>query len=84
MDAEGTWSLPWPWTAAGTYRVYADFVPDTDEALTAITLTRTVEVAGDVHPRDVPAPTKHRPVDGYTVTLDRRADRRASSQLTCA
>ena len=28
MDTDGTWSLPWEWDAAGTYRVYADFVPD--------------------------------------------------------
>ena len=27
MDADGTWSLPWQWAEAGTYRVFADFVP---------------------------------------------------------
>lgn len=65
MDADGTWSLPWRWDAAGTYRVYADFVPGTDGPLT---LTRTVEVAGEVRP--VPAvPTAATSVDGYDVRL---------------
>ena len=48
IDGAGRWSLPWRWAAAGTYRVFADFVPTaTGETLT---LTSTVEVAGDLRP----------------------------------
>ncbi len=48
LDAEGTWSIPWSWSAAGTYRVFADFVPAGAER--GSTLTRTVSVAGDFEP----------------------------------
>ncbi len=45
IDNAGTWSLPWRWAAAGSYRVFADFVPAaTGETLT---LTNTLEVAGE-------------------------------------
>ena len=27
MSVDGTWSIPWQWDAAGTYRVFTDFVP---------------------------------------------------------
>lgn len=48
MNAEGTWSLPWEWEAAGTYRVFADFVPgNTGEG---ITLSTSVQVAGNSTP----------------------------------
>ena len=47
MDADGRWSLPWTWDAAGTYRVYADAVPSAGDA---VTLTRTVDVAGELAP----------------------------------
>jgi hypothetical protein len=51
-DSEGTWSLPWRWEQAGTYRVYVDLVPaDTG---TPITLSRTVQVSGPVGPPDPP------------------------------
>lgn len=61
----GTWSLPWTWEQAGTYRVYADFVP---EGGTPVTLTRTVEAGGDFAPV-TPPPARVAQVDGYTVTL---------------
>lgn len=51
LDAEGTWSLPWTWDEAGTYRVFADFTPSATEQ--GMTLTRSVSVAGDFQP--VPA-----------------------------
>ena len=42
-DEAGGWSLPWRWTAAGSYRVFADFVPaETGEPLT---LASTIDVA---------------------------------------
>jgi len=62
----GTWSLPWRWTAAGTYRVYADFTPTATGD--SITLTRTVEVAGGYRPV-VQAPSSVAHVDGFTVSL---------------
>ena len=68
MDADGTWSLPWTWTAAGTYRVYADFVPDTDEAPETHHLDPHGRGGRPVHPRH-PAPTNTATVDGYTVDL---------------
>lgn len=71
MSSDGTWSIPWTWNAAGTYRVFADFVPadrDTSEA-PDVTLTRTIDVAGDV----IPAPATHTAttsqVGGFTASV---------------
>ncbi|WP_231556409.1 hypothetical protein [Cryobacterium sp. MLB-32] len=67
LDALGVWSLPWKWNAAGSYRVYADIVP----AATGqnITLTRTVQAAGEFAPA-TPAPISAvDTVDGYNVEL---------------
>ena len=67
LDREtGTWSVPWSWAEAGSYRVYADFAPAVGNA---VTLSRTVDAAGTVEPAD-PAPTRTAQVDGFTVTLD--------------
>ncbi len=63
-DAAGTWSLPWTWDAAGTYRVYADFRAGPVDA----TLARTVEVAGAYEPVP-PVPASTAVVDGYEVAL---------------
>lgn len=81
MDVDGTWSLPWAWDAAGTYRVYTDFVPETDRAAGPITLTRTVEVAGQFTPA-APAATTTATVAGYTVELTGHAVAGYSSELT--
>lgn len=81
MDADGTWSLPWQWSEAGTYRIYADFVPDTDETPETITLTRTVEVAGQFTPA-TPEATNTATVDGYTVDLTGQVTAGSSSELT--
>ena len=51
LDAEGTWSLPWTWNEAGSYRVFADFIPAAADQ--GLTLTRSVNVSGDFQP--VPA-----------------------------
>lgn len=68
IDAAGTWSLPWRWVAAGSYRVFADFVPAaTGETLT---LTSILDVAGDLQPTTLAADTSEATVDGFTVTLD--------------
>lgn len=64
----GTWSVPWTWGDAGTYRVYADFTPATDGA-EGLTLTRIVEIAGGFTP--VTAATQRTAeVDGFTVALE--------------
>lgn len=64
-DAEGTWSIDWAWEQAGSYRVFADFTASGSDA---VTLSRTVDVAGDVTPVD-PRPTAHAQVAGYDVHL---------------
>lgn len=80
LGADGTWTLPWTWDAAGTYRVYADFVPadggdgegGAEDAGDGpdVTLTRTVEVTGDYGPEIATGPSLVAEVDGFTVTLD--------------
>ncbi len=63
-----TWSIPWTWDEAGTYRAYADFTPAGQDA-ECVTLTRSVEVAGD-YTSVTAEPTRTDEVDGFTVTLD--------------
>lgn len=62
----GVWSLPWRWDSAGTYRVFADFQPAEAPALT---LSRTVQVAGDFNPIEAGPVRRTAEVDGFTVTL---------------
>ncbi|MEV6924780.1 hypothetical protein AB0M46_09755 [Dactylosporangium sp. NPDC051485] len=69
MDASGTWSIPWQWAQAGTYRVFADFVPAGTRNAPAITLTRTVQVAGAFTPVTQPDSRASDDVDGYHVTI---------------
>ncbi len=67
-DANGEWTLPWTPDAAGTYRVYADIVPaKTGEPLT---LSSTVQVAGDYQPESFDETVTTVNVDGYEVSLD--------------
>lgn len=75
----GTWSLPWTWEDAGTYRVYADFTPGTDAAQ-GITLTRTVDVAGEYAPATA-RPARTDEVDGYSVSIDGELRPGSSSDL---
>jgi hypothetical protein len=79
-EATGTWSTPWEWTEAGAYRVFADFTPAGPEA-TGVTLTRTVQVAGEFTPV-APQPTREDQVDGFTVTVDGDLVAGSSSDLT--
>lgn len=67
--ATGTWSTPWEWAEAGTYRIYADFVPDIEDGPDKVTLTRSFDVAGDVAPNPAATTSTTSEVDGYTVTL---------------
>lgn len=79
-EATSTWSVPWTWDEAGTYRAYADFTPARQDA-EGVTLTRTVEVAGDYTPVDAEA-TRTDEVDDYTVTLDGDLTAGTTSDLT--
>lgn len=77
--ATGTWSLPWTWDAAGTYRVYADF---TGQGGVSATLSRTVDVAGPLAPA---APTDTRTtasVDGFDVRVRGDVVAGTGSELT--
>ncbi|MDN3445684.1 heavy-metal-associated domain-containing protein [Microbacterium sp. APC 3901] len=79
-EATGTWSLPWEWTEAGTYRVFADFTPAGADAA-SLTLTRTVQVAGAFAPV-APEPTRVAQVGGYTVSVDGDLEAGAVGDLT--
>lgn len=80
MDAQGVWSLPWTWDTAGSYRVFADFVPAGGND--PITLTRTIDVAGDLAPADRHDTVRETRVDGYDVTLSGDLFVGSSSSLT--
>ena len=70
LDAStGVWSLPWAWTAAGSYRLYADFTPAASEAA-QIVLSRTVDVAGSYEPERRTTAQTGDAVGGFDVTID--------------
>lgn len=48
LAADGTWSVPWEWASAGSFRMFADFIPSTTGA--GLTLSTTVQVPGDFSP----------------------------------
>ena len=81
-EGTGTWSASWEWAEAGTYRIYADFVPDVTDGPDKVTLTRTVDVAGEFTPNPATATSTTSEVDGYTVTLDGDLTAGESSELT--
>ncbi|MGQ9405991.1 heavy-metal-associated domain-containing protein [Mycolicibacterium gilvum] len=68
-QATGTWSTPWTWKAAGTYRVFADFQPAQPDSA-KLTLTRTVDVAGKLAPAPPLTTRTSDEIAGYTVELD--------------
>ncbi len=65
--ATGVWSVEWSWPTGGSYRVFADFVPEGDAEMN-VTLTRNVEVAGGFEPVNPPL-SRTDSVDGFEVTL---------------
>lgn len=67
LAADGTWSLDWKWAEPGTYRVFADFSPTGGPG--ELTLSRTVQVAGNAVDKPLPPVAKTAEVDGYKVTL---------------
>lgn len=78
--ATGTWTTPWEWAEAGSYRVFADFTPAADNA-PSLTLSRTVQVAGEFTPVAA-QPTRVSDVGGYTVSLDGDLTAGSASELT--
>ncbi|WP_238439525.1 hypothetical protein [Microbacterium sp. JZ31] len=81
LDAStGTWSTPWSWDEAGTYRVYADFTPAAEGA-EGVTLSRSVQVAGDFAPVERELQTTDE-VDGYAVSLHGEVTAGSASELT--
>lgn len=79
-EATGTWSLPWQWAAAGSYRVFADFTT-AGAAASPLTLTRTVQVAGEFAPV-APQPTQIDEVAGFTASLEGEIVAGSPSELT--
>ncbi|MET9019709.1 hypothetical protein ABZV93_06990 [Actinopolymorpha sp. NPDC004070] len=81
MGADGVWRIRLPFTAAGTYRAFADFTPTGGEATT---LGIDVPVAGGYEPRALPPVRSVARVDGYEVTLsgDPRAGKSSLLTLT--
>ena len=67
LGADGTWSIPWTWEQAGSYRVFADFDPAGEQG--QLTLGTDVQVGGAYAPQPLPPASRTATVDGYTVTL---------------
>ena len=76
--ASGTWSLPWTWGAAGSYRVFADFAASGADP---VTLTRTVDVAGSFAPAH-PETTATARVDGFEARITGDLVPGSASELT--
>ncbi|MDS2174304.1 heavy-metal-associated domain-containing protein [Nesterenkonia sp. CL21] len=67
-DETGTWSIPWEWEAAGSYRIIADFLPaETGEGLT---LSTTVHAGGDYTPTPAEQPITAATTDGFDVAVE--------------
>lgn len=67
-DSGGTWTTPADLSAAGTYRLFADFAPaELREQM--LTLGTDVSVPGSFEAVEVSAPTTTWTGDGYDVTL---------------
>jgi hypothetical protein len=81
LASDGTWTMPWTWDDAGSFRLFADFRPaDHDRTLT---LTSTATVTGDVQPGDVPVSGELVAVAGpFTVELAGELAPGAASDLT--
>lgn len=77
---DGTWTIPWTWKEAGSYRVFTDFVPE--GSTDSVTLTRTVDVAGPVTPAAAPTEVRTARVDGFDVTIGGDLRGATSSELT--
>lgn len=81
-DASGEWSIPWMWDAAGSHRVFADFVPTAMGE--DVTLLSTVQVAGDLEPQAPTGEVTMDQADGFEVKLDGHLAAGESSMLTAS
>ncbi|MGW3209165.1 hypothetical protein [Streptomyces sp. NPDC001135] len=71
MAADGTWSADLASLAAGSWRVFASFTPDTGMGKGKdFVLSRTVTVPGNGTKAPLPAPATSTQADGYTVTVN--------------
>ncbi|MFE6748206.1 hypothetical protein ACFVGM_20315 [Kitasatospora purpeofusca] len=73
LAEDGTWTAALDALAPGSWRLYADFVPNTGPHAAELVLSRTVTVPGEAAPVPLPAPGDTATADGYTVTLTARA-----------
>ena len=79
LDATtGTWSLPWTWERAGTYRVYADFT----SGGTSVTLSRFVTAGGEFTPEPRTSVVTDTRVDGFDVSVSGELVAGTASDLT--
>lgn len=67
-DADDQWSIPWQWQEAGSYRVYAEFVPAATGEVT--TLSTVVQVKGEDSASTLSEPVSTSETDGYEVSID--------------
>ncbi|MGI5507228.1 hypothetical protein [Lentzea sp. CA-135723] len=77
MAENGTWTVPLTFPEPGSYRVFADFRPESGPKTT---LGADVQVAGDYEPRQHPN-SRTFTVDGYEVTLKGDLDANAASTV---
>lgn len=80
MAKDGTWSLPWRWADAGSYRMFADFVPTATGKPT--TLGYGFDIPGEVRPAKADKLSSSSTVDGYQVTLTGELKASGESALT--
>lgn len=80
MNDDGTWTIPWQWDAAGTYRIFADFVPA--EAGEGLTLSTSVHVGGAYEPAPATEPDTTTTVDGFDVSIEGNLTAGEATQLT--
>ncbi|WP_214107200.1 hypothetical protein [Acrocarpospora catenulata] len=66
LGGDGRWSVPLDLPAAGTYRAFADFAPDSGPAMT---LGVDLFAPGEYRPTLTTTPSRTATVDGYTVSL---------------
>lgn len=79
MAADGTWRIPLTLSAAGSYRVFADFAPEGGEATV---LGTDLQVPGNFTPEPESHEVTSATVDGYRVTLKGHLEAGKSAGLT--
>lgn len=81
LDAAGVWSIPWRWEAAGSYRLFADFIPSAGGS--GLTLSDTFAVSGAVT-LDPAIPLTRTSVGGYDVAVSGSLSPNIGSELRFA